>query len=276
MIVWPSKPAAAVEKYALDFTDALNGATITGTPTVTADGVTKDSQGVSGNLVQLVLSGGTEGSVATVSFSLVTNGGETLTELAVLPIGGEAVSLANAKAAQRIEDNTEDTILAGFLRAAIGAVETKTGKNLTPKVETQVVDGFSGCGRAYQSTYGGAIRLWKGPVSSILEVKYDDGDGVEQTLSSYRLVGGANAKLLPAYGDSWPTTHSGAGTVRISYVAGYAPKDLPDDLVHAVILMFGHFYANREAAIAGNYAQAIELPLGVAALIEPYGSSAVA
>jgi hypothetical protein len=163
MIVWPSKPAAAVEKYALDFTDALNGATITGTPTVTADGVTKDSQGVSGNLVQLVLSGGTEGSVATVSFSLVTNGGETLTELAVLPIGGEAVSLANAKAAQRIEDNTEDTILAGFLRAAIGAVETKTGKNLTEKDETQVESGFN-CSTGLRSTsQAGSSICGRGP-----------------------------------------------------------------------------------------------------------------
>jgi uncharacterized phiE125 gp8 family phage protein len=270
MIIWPSKPPAAVEKYAFDFTDALNGATISGTPTVTATGVTKTSESVSGNLVQVLLSGGTEGSVATVSCSLITTGGETLTELAVLPIALEAVSLATAKAAQKIETTDEDVLLAGFLRAAIRTVETLTSKNLTQQIETQVCTGFS--------ERQLPIRLWKGPVSQILEIRYDDRAGNEQLLSSFRLVEGKDAKLLPAYGECWPLTADGSGTVRISYVAGYDPADRDlSVLAQAVILLFGHFNSNREAVVAGNNtAAAVELPLGVQVLIEPYRSPGIA
>lgn len=274
MIIWPAKPAAAVEKYAFDFTDALNGATISGSPTVTGDGVTVNSDQVATvdgrTLVLLLLSGGTEGSVAKVSCSLATSGGETLAELGVLPIGGEAVSLAEAKAAQRIEGDEEDALLSGFLRAAIGMVERRTGKNLTPKVETQRVDGFP-CVR-----WNGAVPLFKGPVSEILELAYDDSDGVEQVLASFRLVEGANARLLPAYNEAWPVTAYGPGSVRISYVAGYDPAELPPELTQAAILLFGHFNANREAVVAANAAQAAELPLGVEALIAPYCAVGIA
>lgn len=268
MIIWPAKPPAAIEKYAFDFTEALNGATISGTPTIVADGVTKVSQAVAGALVELLLSGGTAGTVATVECTLVTSGGETLYALGVLAIGGEAVDLATAKAAQRIDGSNEDALLAGFLRAAIGAVERMTGKNLTQKVETQVVSGFP--------CTGAGIRLFKGPVSSILDVKYDDSNGVEQTLSSFRLVEGANAMLLPAYNAVFPVAAFGAGSVRISTIAGYEPAELPPELTQAAILLFGHWNANREAAIASDRAAAVELPLGVQMLIDPYRSPGIA
>jgi uncharacterized phiE125 gp8 family phage protein len=183
------------------------------------------------------------------------------------------LDLATAKASQKIETTDEDAVLTAFLNAAISAVETRTGKNLTAKDELQVESGFN-CSTGFRSyRSGGAIHLWKGPVSAITSVKYDDANGVEQTFSSYRLVPGINARLLPAYGQSWPTTSRGDGTVRISYVAGYASDQAPADLEHAVLLLFGHFNANREAVIASERAAAVELPLGVASLIEPYCSA---
>jgi hypothetical protein len=48
------------------------------------------------------------------------------------------------------------------------------------------------------------IRLFKGPVSEILEVAYDDGNGDEQTVASFRLVEGAQAQSCCR-----PTTQSG-------------------------------------------------------------------
>jgi uncharacterized phiE125 gp8 family phage protein len=260
MIIFPAKAPGEVEKFAFEWADVLGGGTITGTPTLVANGATIDSQAVSGSQVQLLLSGGTVGTVATVECTIETSLGETLYELAVIPIGGEVISLETAKLAQKIDTNDEDVLLGGFLRAAIGHVERATSKNLTKKVEHQIVAGFPRGDRA--------VRLWKGPVSSILEIKYDDGQGVEQTLSSFRLVEGAHAKLLPAFGSPWPVTACGEGTVRISYIAGYSPEDLPPELPQAAILLFGHFNANREAVNIGG--TVTELPLGVEALIAPY------
>jgi uncharacterized phiE125 gp8 family phage protein len=260
MIIFPAKAPAEVERFAFEWADVLGGGTITGSPDLDPTGVTIDSQALSGTQVQLQLSGGTAGTVATVVCTIATSLGETLSELAVIPIGGEVISLATAKLAQKIDSSEEDVLLGSFLRAAIGHVERATAKNLTEKVEHQVASGFPRGDRA--------LRLWKGPASSILEVKYDDAEGVEQTLSSFRLVEGAHAKLLPAFGSTWPVTACGEGTVRISYIAGYAPEDLPPELPQAAILLFGHFNANREAVNIGG--AVTELPLGVEAMIAPY------
>lgn len=282
MIIWPPKGPTEVEKFAFDFTAVLNGASISGAPTVVPDGVTAGVPAVEGAFVRLVLSAGVAGTVAKVTCTIVTDAGETFSEVAVLPIGGEVISLAEAKAAQRIEDDSEDVLLAGLLRAAIGYVERATGKNLTAKIETQIVNGFPG-GAYCSPSMGGnsfardAIRLWKGPASEILSIKYDDSDGAEQTLSSFRLVEGPNAKLLPAYGAAWPVTAVGPGTVRLTYIAGYDPAELPPELIQAALMLFGHFYANREAvAVSERSGSAIEVPFGVDMLTAPYCAPGIA
>ncbi len=275
MIIFTPKDPDAVEKFEFDFTDRLGASTIAGDATIVADGVTVDSHAVTGGKVDILLSGGTEGTIAKISCTIATSDGETIVALGVLPIGGEAISLETAKQAQKIEDDSEDALLSGFLRAAVRTVEKETGRNLTQQVETQSIDGFptgslNGCGT-------GPIRLWKGPVAEILEVKYDDADGVEQTLSSFRLVEGTVAKILPAYGETWPVTAPGPGSVRISYIAGHDPADRDlAGLVQAAILLFGHWNANREAAVAGDRAAAAELPLGVQMLLGQYRAPGLA
>jgi uncharacterized phiE125 gp8 family phage protein len=166
-------------------------------------------------------------------------------------------------------------------------VQDVTAKLLTSANVAQTVDGFPGCGQhsafgrlePYHANAGAgqqAIRLWKGPVTAVVSVKYDDSEGVERTLADYRLIEGTNAKLLPAFGVSWPVTASGPGTVRIVYTAGYATDEVPSALDQAVLLLLGHYYANREAVHAGDRAGAVELPLGVEALLASYVSPGIA
>lgn len=60
-----------------------------------------------------------------------------------------------------------------------------------------------------------------------------------------------------------------------AHVAKYLRRDLdtefpggwPADILQAVRLLVGHYYANREAVVVG---QASELPLGVKALLAPW------
>jgi uncharacterized phiE125 gp8 family phage protein len=151
-------------------------------------------------------------------------------------------------------------------------VEVVSGKKLTSKIVSQTIDGFP--------PNAGAVILWSGPVTDVLEVKYDDIAGVEQTLAltDFRTVKGANGRLLPlANATSWPSTAYGPGTVRVNYVAGYGPTDRERvSLVQAAILLFGHWNMNREAVMTESRVGNMELPLTVSALIAPYRQLGVA
>lgn len=181
------------------------------------------------------------------------------------------IDLATAKAHLRVDGGDEDALIQAYLSAAIGAVQKATAKLLSAAAVTQTVDGFPLCGKP--------IRLWKGPVaaSPAPVIKYDDPDGVEQTLASFRLVEGAVAQLLPAYGTAWPATAIGAGSVRVAYTAGYdGGAGVPPELDQAVLLLTGHYYENREAVNSGATAAAVELPLGVQDLLAPYSVPGIA
>ena len=172
------------------------------------------------------------------------------------------IDLATAKAHLRVEHTDEDTLIGAYLSAAQGAVESATGKLLTSQTVEQLLAAFPGS--------DGPIRLWKGPVTAIVSIAYDDGNGDEQPLADFRLVEGINAKLLPAYGDSWPAAYGAAGSVRVSYTAGYAADEVPPELDQAVLMLVAHYYLNREAVAVGGNTIPHELPLAVASLISPY------
>jgi hypothetical protein len=93
-------------------------------------------------------------------------------------------------------------------------------------------------------------------------------------VADYRLVEGVNARLLPAYGEVWPATLDGSGTVRITGTAGYADDEAPD-LDQACLMLVAHWYLNREAGRRPT-APAVELPLAVEMLIRPYRPSGLA
>ncbi len=80
------------------------------------------------------------------------------------------------------------------------------------------------------------------------------------------------ARLLPAYGVSWPSARNATNSVRVRYVTGY---NLPDDSPIAyslpplarigMLLMLGHLFENREGVSAGTV---MEIPLGVKANLD--------
>ena len=60
-----------------------------------------------------------------------------------------------------------------------------------------------------------------------------------------------------------------------AHIAGYVgelattfPDGLPGDLTQAVLILAGHYYENREAALVGD--SVATLPFGVTELIGPY------
>lgn len=264
MIDWPEKGPAEVLNYKFEWAAVLQAGETIVSRVVTAVGVTIDSNTIAGSDVTVRLSGGTEGDVARVTCRIVTSATQTFEEVAILPIGGGPVSLATIKAHLRVDFDTEDVLIAAYLRAAVGTIERLTGRVLSGRVVEQRIDGFP----------VGQIALWNDPVREIVSVIYDDADGVATTIDpgDYRVVAGEPFLLLPAVTASWPTPIAGKGSVRVRALAGYLPGQVPPELIAAVLLMVGHLYSNREAVSQGGSAAAApaELPLGVKALCFPF------
>lgn len=191
------------------------------------------------------------------------------------------IDLATAKAHLRVGTIDEDALITAYLAAAQAAVENFTSKLLTQQSVQQDFAGFPLGGRncfdrGLNRVPAEALRLWQGPVSAILSIDYDDVDGVQQTLTDFRFVDGLMAVLLPAYGSSWPVAQNEAGSVRVTYTAGYADGAVPPAFDQAVLFLVAHYYANREAVNADVRAAAVELPLGIEMLLAPYAAPGIA
>lgn len=172
--------------------------------------------------------------------------------------------LADIKGWLRVEHDDEDALLAALLGAAVSALEEETSLCFEPRTLTQR------CVAGFPLSSGSLLKLWKGPVQSIGLVEYDPpSGGVAETLASFRLVEGRGGGLLPSYGAGWPSTLSGAGTVRVTYVAGFEAGELPGVLAQAVRLLTGHWYGNRGEGASG-------VPGWIKAMVAPFASVGLA
>lgn len=156
----------------------------------------------------------------------------------------EPVTLAEAKAHLRVVSADDDALIGGLIVAARQAAEHITGRVLMPQTWELALDEFEE-----------VIDLPKPPFSSIASVSYIDADGVTQTIASsgYQLDSHSEpARLMPAYGESWPSTRDQANAVLIRFVAGYADAaEVPQEIKQWMLLRIGMLYENRESVAAG-------------------------
>lgn len=179
-----------------------------------------------------------------------------LTPATVFPL-----MLAEAKAQCRVLHTDEDTLIARLVTAATRHVERALSLSLMARTYVLKLDGFSD-----------AIELPRGPVTSVTSLTYSDLDGITQTVSAADYTVDLVSRpqwLVRNSTASWPTTLDGVNVVSVQYVAGFAvlPAEY-EDLKHAIALLVGHWYANREAVTADR--QATEVPMAVESLIQPF------
>jgi len=158
------------------------------------------------------------------------------------------------------DDGLQDGLLESFLRAAMAAIEARTGKIL---IERE----FSWTLTAWRDT--GQQALPVAPVSAIAEVVTISrlGDETVASAASYRLEPDMQRPCLVATGGMLPVVPL-AGSVRVGFLAGFGPdwSDLPADLAQAVMMLAAHYHEYRhETAFGGGC-----MPFGVSALIERY------
>lgn len=175
----------------------------------------------------------------------------------------EPVSVAEQKIHSRIDGSASgDT---AYITSLI-----KTARNKAESLTNQVF--ITQTWRMYLSDFSNEVTLPRNPVQSVVSIKYIDAAGVEQTLdpSTYELDEvSVPARIVPAYGQSFPAVKPVLNAVTIEYVAGYGDKgtDVPDDIRHAIKLLTAHYYEHREAFESGTLN---EIPMGIQHLLLGY------
>jgi len=180
-------------------------------------------------------------------------------------VQSEAIPVADFKKHLRLgtgfsDDSVQDEILESFLRAAIAAVEARTGKVLL------------------KESFNWSLTRWKdgaferfpvAPVNTILEVATVAQNDVRTIIGpeQFYLQEDGFRPLLIGVSGALPRIPKG-GWVEVRFRAGYADiwGDLPADLSHAVMLLAAHYYENRNATGLGEGC----IPFGVAALLQRY------
>jgi len=158
------------------------------------------------------------------------------------------------------DDTLQDRILTSFLRAAMSAIEARTGKALYQR-------GFLLSLPQWQSETVQTLPV--APVVVINQMRLIDRGGfaTEVDLTGLRLDGNTSAPRIIATQRPLPPIPDG-GYADIRFVGGWSTdwNELPADLAHAVFLLAAHYYEYRyETSLSEGC-----MPFGVSSLIERY------
>ena len=177
----------------------------------------------------------------------------------------EVLPLAAFKAHLRLgtgfaEEDVQEPVLKSFLKAALAAIEARTGKALIARNFTWSVS-------RWRDARVEILPL--APVRAIQSLEISDADGADFVLAAdrYALEQDSQRPRVLARGAGFAPIPSG-GKANIRFEAGYGAdwNDLPDDLAQAVFLLAAHFYEYRDETSLTRGC----MPFGVQTLIERY------
>jgi uncharacterized phiE125 gp8 family phage protein len=158
------------------------------------------------------------------------------------------------------EADVQGNVLCSFLRAALAAIEGRTGKALVSRSFTLRI-------AEWRDPF--AVILPVAPVTALTRVSTIGAEATvtDLELAGFRLVGDTHGPKVVAVGGSLPSIPSN-GAVEIEIVAGYGPAfgDLPGDLAQAVLLLAAHYYEYRDETALSDGC----MPFGVTSLISRY------
>lgn len=175
------------------------------------------------------------------------------------------VSTAEAKEQCRVTHSDDNDFLDGLVAAATSLLDGWAG-TLGRCLVTQTW-------RIDRAEWSGAIRL-PFPSCSNVVVRYSDASDVEQTVDSslYQVYDDGHSSMV------WfrraftaPVLYDDRlDPIRITFDAGYGDAaDVPEAIKHAIKLLIGHWYENREEVIIGQL-DLRRLPAAFDTLISPF------
>jgi uncharacterized phiE125 gp8 family phage protein len=189
----------------------------------------------------------------------------------ITPPTEDVVSLTEAKAQLRVSGSTDDLMIEAMILAAVNQLDPAGGGWLGRALRPQTWEWrgssfpcwYDGCGYARNFHQAYWAELPYPPLLAVDSVKYDNGDGVEQSLvedTGYRVFGVGSlgkGRIEPVYNGSWPSSvRADHESVRIRFTAGYengsVTDTLPSPIKQAVIIMVKQLYemSKRDAALS--------------------------
>ncbi len=141
-------------------------------------------------------------------------------------------------------DGVEDALIAGLIAAAREYCEDVTGRAFAEQTFELYLDDFPP---------GRALELPCPPLQSVDSIKYKTEDGTETTLTEGAdyLVDTESSvgRIVLPKGKTWPSASLyHVNPVKIRFTAGHTTSNpAPPGVKHAIKLLVGHWYANREA-----------------------------
>ena len=172
----------------------------------------------------------------------------------ITPATAPIIPLADVKLHLKVDTSTDDAYITSLIAAAANVIQHRTQSSVGEQTLELGLDEFP----------PGAIELPRGPVTSVVSVRYYDSAEVLQIISPTDYVLDTYSEtswLLPGYGLVWPETLRVANAVLVRYVAG----SVSESVRAAILLLVGHWHENRQAV--SSTPGAMELPMGVAALL---------
>ncbi len=193
----------------------------------------------------------------------------------VTPPPIEPITLADAKAHLRVSSTDEDALITSLIVAARAMTEAATKRALIRQTWDWTLDRFPAW-----------FEVPLPPLQSVLAINYLDTANTPQVVDPTTYIVDANldqGRINLNYARVWPWSFPVINAVTVRFVAGYpsdggSPEDLtanvPPMLKHAMKMVVGHLYENRELVSQSRTRGGFEImPMAWQALIGPYIAS---
>lgn len=167
----------------------------------------------------------------------------------ITPPATEPITVADAEAQSRWDMADEAALVEGYIAAARQKAETYLRRPLITQTWELALDTFPGT--------LGAIKLPLPPLQSVTSITYIDTDGTLQTLDPalYKVDDSSEpARIVPAYGKTWPATRDEIAAVKVRFVCGYGDtaESVPMCVRQWLLLNVADYFENRETVQVGQ------------------------
>jgi uncharacterized phiE125 gp8 family phage protein len=167
----------------------------------------------------------------------------------------EPISATEAKLHCRVDHTTDDTLITNLITAARIYCEKQQNRALVTQTWYLWLDKFPS--KKY-------IDIPLPPLQSVASVLYYDTDDAEYTLSTEDYDVDINSfvgRVHLKYSKSWPTeVLRPSNAIVIEFICGYGlAAAVPQNVKQAMLLLIGHWYANRESVLVGSVSKPLEM-----------------
>jgi uncharacterized phiE125 gp8 family phage protein len=152
----------------------------------------------------------------------------------------EPVSVETAKSFLRVDQTSDDTLIASLVKAAREKGESMARRAFITQTLEQIFDDWPS---------DGAFVLWRPSLQSVTSIKYTDFDGVEHTLAASEYTVDADSQPGKVWIDNTPAEAlADSGGIVIRFVAGYgdAAANVPERIKLAILSLVAYWYESRD------------------------------